>query len=87
MTVTSKGAVMNPEPSDPVERADERREALGQGDVVEKADGSIEQREHGSMDATLVPKKKDHPQQGAYVPEHDHVDPDLEPDTSVKAAR
>ncbi|MEA3111938.1 MAG: hypothetical protein QOG58_1737 [Caballeronia sp.] len=78
---------MNPEPSDPVERADKRREALGQGDVVEKADGSIEQREHGSMDASLVPKGKDHPEQGAYVPEHDHVDPDLEPDTTRKPAQ
>ncbi|MEA3127364.1 MAG: hypothetical protein QOD67_4383, partial [Caballeronia sp.] len=56
-------------------------------DVVEKADGSIEQREHGSMDASLVPKGKDHPEQGAYVPEHDHVDPDLEPDTTRKPAQ
>lgn len=71
---------MNREPSDPVQRADERREALGPGDVKEKADGTIEQREHGNMDPTLVPKGKDHPEQGPYVPEHDHIDPDTEPD-------
>jgi hypothetical protein len=68
---------MKPEPSDPVERADERREAVGSGDVTENPNGTINQKEHGSMDASLVPKGKDHPEQGAYVPEHDHVDPDL----------
>ncbi|WP_144110278.1 DUF2382 domain-containing protein [Paraburkholderia sp. BCC1886] len=67
---------MNPEPSDPVERADQRRQAVGNGDVTEKADGTIEQRPHGNMDETLVPKGKDHPEQGPYVPEHDGVDPD-----------
>lgn len=71
---------MNNEPSDPVERADQRREKLGAGDVEEKADGTIRQREHGNMDASLVPKGKDHPEEGAYTPEHDHKDPDLEPD-------
>jgi hypothetical protein len=70
---------MQNEPSDPVERADDRRKALGEGDVREKRDGTIEQREHGNMDASLVPKGKDHPEQGPYTPEHDHVDPDLEP--------
>ena len=70
---------MNPEPSDPVERADQRREELGAGDITQKPDGTIEQKEHGSMDASLVPKGKDHPELGPYVPEHDHVDPDLEP--------
>ncbi|MDR5816019.1 MULTISPECIES: hypothetical protein [unclassified Caballeronia] len=71
---------MNNEPSDPVERADQRREELGAGDVDEKPDGTIRQREHGNMDASLVPKGKDHPEEGAYTPEHDHKDPDLEPD-------
>ena len=70
----------NPEPSDPVERADQRREALGDGDVIQKPDGTIEQREHGSRDASLVPKGKDHPEQGPYQPLHDHLDPDVEPD-------
>ncbi|KMZ11176.1 hypothetical protein BHUM_06221 [Candidatus Burkholderia humilis] len=75
---------MEQEPSDSVERADKRREALGDGDgdVKQKGDGTIEQREHGNMDASLVPKGKDHPEQGPYVPEHDHKDPDLEPGTS-----
>jgi hypothetical protein len=31
------------------------------------------------MDASLVPKGKDHPEQGPYQPEHDHLDPDVEP--------
>jgi hypothetical protein len=75
---------MNPEPSDPVERADKRREKLGPGDIEEKRDGTIEQREHGNMDASLVPKGKDHPDEGPYAPEHDHVDPDLEPDSESK---
>jgi hypothetical protein len=70
---------MAQEPSDPVERADQRREALGDGDVEQNSDGTIEQREHGNMDASLVPKGKDHPEEGPYVPEHDHKDPDLEP--------
>jgi hypothetical protein len=70
----------NPEPSDPVERADKRRDALGAGDVTQNPDGTIEQKEHGSMDASLVPKGKDHPEQGPYEPEHDHLDPDVEPD-------
>lgn len=73
---------MNPEPSDPVERADQRRQASGHGDVEEKSDGTIEQRPHGNMDETLVPKGKDHPDEGPYVPEHDLVDPDSSPDAS-----
>lgn len=72
---------MNPEPSDPVERADARRIAGQDGhDVTEKADGTIEQHEHGNMDGSLVPKGKDHPDEGPYVPEHDGVDPDTSPD-------
>ncbi|MDR5763159.1 MULTISPECIES: hypothetical protein [unclassified Caballeronia] len=70
---------MQSEPSDPLERADERRKALGEGDIKEKGDGTIEQREHGNIDPTLVPKGKDHSEEGPYVPEHDHVDLDLEP--------
>ena len=70
---------MQNEPSDPVERADERRKALGEGDVRVKGDGTIEQHEHGNIDPTLVPKGKDNPEEGPFVPEHDHVDPDLEP--------
>ena len=70
---------MNQEPSDPVERADQRRKQLRDGDVKVKSDGTVEQRPHGNMDATLIPKGKDHPSQGPYTPEHDHVDPDLEP--------
>lgn len=70
---------MQHEPSDPVERADKRRNDLGEGDVKEKSDGTIEQREHGNMDPSLVPKGKDHPEEGPYVPEHDHVDRDVEP--------
>jgi hypothetical protein len=62
---------MNPEPSDPVERADQRREKLGAGDIAQKPDGTIEQKEHGSMDASLVPRGKDRPELGPYVPEHD----------------
>lgn len=71
---------MTSEPSDPVERADQRRQAVGSGDVTEKADGSIEQRPHGNMDETLVPKGKDHPGEGPYVPENDGVVPDTTPD-------
>jgi hypothetical protein len=71
---------MNQEPSDPVERADQRRQSTSDGDVKIQPDGSVEQRPHGNMDETLVPKGKDHPEEGPYVPEHDHVDPDLEPD-------
>jgi hypothetical protein len=70
---------MQNEPSDPVKRADERRKALGEGDVKEKRDGTIEQREHGNIDPSLVPKGKEHPGEGPFAPEHDHVDPDLEP--------
>lgn len=73
---------MNREPSDPVERADQRREARGDGDIIKKPDGTIEQRPHGNMDETLVPKGKDHPDEDPYVPEHDLVDPDTSPDAS-----
>lgn len=70
----------NAEPSDPVERADKRRQAIGDGDVRVTRDGEVSQREHGSMDASLVPKGKDHPEQGPYEPEHGHLDPAVEPD-------
>ncbi|MEW9580259.1 hypothetical protein [Paraburkholderia sp. DGU8] len=72
---------MKPEPSDPVERADERRQSIRDHDVDIDPDGTVHQREHGNMDASLLPKGKDHPEQGPYVPEHDHVDPNLEPQT------
>ncbi|CAB3786980.1 hypothetical protein LMG27177_02116 [Paraburkholderia fynbosensis] len=72
---------MNHEPSDPVERADQRRQRTGDGDVKLRPDGAVEQRAHGNMDETMVPKRKEHPDEGPYVPEHDHLDPDLEPET------
>jgi hypothetical protein len=59
---------------------------LVRGDIDEKSDGAIEQKEHGSMDATLVPKGKDHPELPPYEPEHDHKDPDVEPDVDSSAA-
>jgi hypothetical protein len=74
---------MTNEPSDPVERADKRRKELGSGDILEKPDGTIKQREHGNIDPTLVPKGKEHPNEGPYVPEHDLVDPDTSPDASA----
>jgi hypothetical protein len=70
---------MNKEPSDPVERADQRRQSSGTGDVSVESDGSVKQKPHGSMDATIVPPGPEHPEQGPYIPEHDHVDPDVEP--------
>ncbi|WP_446728053.1 hypothetical protein [Paraburkholderia sp. SG-MS1] len=72
---------MNHEPSDPVERADQRRQSTGDGDVKIRPDGAVEQRAHGNMDETMVPKGKEHPDEGPYVPEHDHLDPDLEPES------
>jgi hypothetical protein len=72
---------MNEEPSDPVERADQRRQSPGSHDVTVESDGSVKQKPHGNMDATMVAPKKEHPEQGPYVPEHDHVDPDVEPDS------
>ena len=43
---------MNPESSDPVERAGQRRESLGSGDVTVKPDDSVGQKEwkHGRVD-------------------------------------
>lgn len=35
-----------------------------------------------AIDETLVPKGKDHPEEGPYVPEHDGVDPDTSPDAT-----
>jgi hypothetical protein len=68
------------EPADPVERADRRRENENEGDVSVERDGTVKQKPHGNMDETLVPKGKDHPEQGPYPPEHDGIDPDLAPD-------
>jgi hypothetical protein len=77
-TQACKEKTMKQEPSDPVERADQRRHSGGD-DVTIKPDGTVEQRVHGNMDETMVPKGKEHPEEGPYVPEHDHLDPDLEP--------
>ena len=68
------------EPADPVERADRRREVEKEGDVSVERDGTVKQKPHGNMDDTLIPKGKDHPEQGPYIPEHDGIDPDLAPD-------
>lgn len=69
--------------ADPVERADARRIAKEDGnDVTVHKDGTVEQRPHGNMDSTLLPKGKDHPEEGAYLPEHDGVNPDT--DAQVK---
>ena len=78
---------MNKEPSDPVERADQRRQSSGSGDVSIESDGSVKQKPHGSMDETMVPPKPEHPEQGPYIPEHDHVDPDVEPPPAPSARR
>lgn len=74
-------------PSDPVEMAEQRKRAVKDGDVTVEADGTVRQRPHGSMDETLLAKGKDHPEQGPYTPEHDHVDPDLEPAKDPSATR
>jgi hypothetical protein len=66
------------EPADPVERADARRAQQQDGDV-EVTNKGVEQRPHGNMDPTLVPKGKDHPEQGPYQPVHDKVSPDTDP--------
>ena len=71
------------EPADPVERADARRAQQQSGDVKVTSDG-VEQRKHGSMDATQVPKGKAHPEQGAYEPVHDKVVPDTDPNAPPK---
>lgn len=71
---------MKNEPSDPVERADQRRATHADGnDVRVEKDGTVTQREHGSIDETMTPKGKEHPSEGPYTPEHDGVDPDFEP--------
>ncbi|MGF6768689.1 hypothetical protein P3T18_001159 [Paraburkholderia sp. GAS199] len=75
---------MNSGPSDQVERADDRRATLGNGDVKEESDGIIRQRPHGNMDETLVPRGKSYPEQQPYVPEHDVVGPDSSPDASIE---
>lgn len=56
------------EPADPVERADARR-AKEQG---------------GDVKVTLVPKGKDHPEQGPYEPVNDKVVPDTDADAPPK---
>ncbi|WP_244173309.1 hypothetical protein [Caballeronia temeraria] len=37
------------------------------------------QRDRGNIDPSLVPKGKEHPGEGLDAPEHNRVDPDLEP--------
>ena len=49
---------MKQEPSDPVERADERRQSIRDRDVHIDRDGTVHQREHGNMDASQVPKER-----------------------------
>lgn len=71
------------EPADPVERADARR-AKEQGGDVKVTPDRVEQRPHGNMDATLVPKGKDHPEQGPYEPVNDKVVPDTDADAPPK---
>jgi hypothetical protein len=66
--------------SDPVERADRRRESERTHDVTVERDGKVSQEPHGNMDETLVPSGKDHPEQGPYEPGHDELDPALQPD-------
>lgn len=68
------------EAADPVERADARRKAQRDGDVDVRPDGTVEQKPHGNMDSTLVPKGLDHPEQGPYEAEHDKKVPDVDPD-------
>jgi hypothetical protein len=75
-----RGDSRTQEPADPVERADQRRENLKDGDVSVEDDGAVKQKPHGNMDDTLIPKGKDHPEEGPYTPEHDRIDPDLAPD-------
>jgi hypothetical protein len=72
---------MMQQPSDLVERADQRSATHAGRDVKIRPDGTVKQRERGSMDASMIPKGKEQPTDGAYVPEHDHLDPDLEPKT------
>jgi hypothetical protein len=66
--------------TDPVERADHRRESQVGHDVTVERDGTVAQEPHGNMDETLVARGKDHPEQGPYTPDHDQLDPALQTD-------
>jgi len=70
--------------ADPVERADARRKAQREGDVDVRPDGTVEQKPHGNMDSTLVPKGREHPEQGSYEAEHDRKVPDVNPDAEPR---
>ncbi|MCP3725112.1 hypothetical protein M3I53_18595 [Paraburkholderia sp. CNPSo 3272] len=72
------------DPADPVERADARKNAPGDHDVDVRPDGTVEQKPHGNMDSTLLPKGKDHPEQGPYEAEHDQKVPDVDPDAEPR---
>jgi hypothetical protein len=74
------------EPADPVARADARREQRQDRDVKVTSKG-VEQRPHGNMDPTLIPKGKDHPEQGPYEPVNDKVVPDTDPAASPHGKR
>jgi hypothetical protein len=65
---------MENEPSDPLERADQRRKAGTDGE-----DGTVAQRGHGSIDETTAPKRGEGPAEAPAAPAHDRVDPDFEP--------
>lgn len=71
--------------SDPVERADVRRNTEGEGDVHVRRDGKVEQRPHGNMDPTLTPKGKDFPDEGPFEPEHDKKVPDVDPNAAPRS--
>ena len=74
------------EPADPVERADARRARQHGNDVKVTSEG-VEQRGHGNMDATQVPKGKEHPKEGPYEPVHDKVVPDTDPDAEPRGKK
>jgi hypothetical protein len=70
--------------TDPVEHADHRHESeCGHDDVTIERDGEVAQEPHGNVDETSIPSGEDHPKQGPHAPEHDQLDPALQPDPQV----
>ncbi|MBI0331796.1 hypothetical protein [Burkholderia plantarii] len=59
---------------DSAEQADPAKRPRDDGDEVEiDDDGTVRQKSHGSMDATMIPQKPE-PDRGPYEPAPGHLD-------------
>ncbi|GAB2920787.1 hypothetical protein GCM10027093_69440 [Paraburkholderia jirisanensis] len=66
--------------TNPIERANRCPESQHNHEGSNERNGTVEQKLHDGTDETLPPRGEDRPEKAPSTPDHDQLDPALQPD-------